>query len=129
MEWYLPITILPGVGVLILSTTNQMLAISREVGELLDHRCSKFQHNIADRKIKQLTRLTTSAALLYISAACFVSSGILGAIIPMMEESNIPNYVLIAGVVLVLVALAILVNYGFQSISIRKFQHKHNHKQ
>jgi hypothetical protein len=79
MDWYLPITILPGVGMLIFSTTNQMLAISTEVGVLLSSSCTDFQHKIADLKIKQITRLTYAATLLYFGAGTYVLSGILGA--------------------------------------------------
>jgi len=34
MEWYLPITVLPAVGLLIMSTTGQMMNLSMEVGSL-----------------------------------------------------------------------------------------------
>ena len=129
MEWYIPITILPGVGMLILSTTGQMMTLSAEIGALLATKCSPFQHQISDMKIKQLNRLTKSAALLYVSAACFVLSGILGALIPIAYFISLPNYVLVFGVILVLVALTILIKYGFQTITIRKFQHQHNHEQ
>lgn len=50
MEWYIPITILPGIGMLILSTTNQMMMLSAEIGELLSDKCSQFQHDISDKK-------------------------------------------------------------------------------
>ncbi|MEM1220617.1 MAG: hypothetical protein AAGH79_16970 [Bacteroidota bacterium] len=129
MEWYIPITILPGVGMLILSTTGQMMTLSAEIGNMLSDRCSPFQHEVSDMKIKQLNRLTKSAALLYISAACFVLSGVLGAIIPMDFMYNIPNLVLFCGVFLVLIALGILINYGVHTINIRQLQHQHNHDQ
>lgn len=127
MEWYIPITILPGVGMLIMSTTGQMMALSTEIGTLLSEKCTPFQHNISDMKIKQLTKLTRSLSLLYGSAACFVLSGILGAIMPGMAKTEVPNYVLITGVVLVLIALIILINYGVHTIKIRKLQHQHHH--
>ena len=43
-EWYLPITILPALGMLILSTTNQMMSLSNEINSLLREKCSDFQH-------------------------------------------------------------------------------------
>lgn len=128
MDWYIPITILPAVGLLIVSTTSQMMGLSTEIGSLLSKKCSPFQHKISDLKIKQLTRLTRSTALLYISAACFVLSGILGAILPEAMEINqkLPQYVLLAGVVLILIALGLLIVYGINTISIRKTQHEFN---
>jgi len=127
MEWYIPITMLPGLGMLTLSTTHQMMMLSAEVGDLLSDKCSKFQHEISDKKIKQLGRLTRAAALLYISAACFVLSGILGAFILGTAWARIPELVLILGVVLVLVALCLLIIYGVHTIRIRMLQHSHTH--
>ena len=127
MDWYIPITILPGVGMLILSTTSQMMNLSTEIGTLLSEKCSPFQHEISDRKIKQLNRLTISAALLYISAACFVMAGIAGSIVPGEFNNAIPKLILVLGVLLVLIALCILIVYGLKAINIRKDQHKHNH--
>ncbi|MGH1364581.1 MAG: hypothetical protein ACRBF0_13555 [Calditrichia bacterium] len=127
MEWYIPITILPGIGMLILSTTGQMMTLSMEIGELLSKKCSPIQHSISDMKIKQLERLTKSATLLYISAACFVLSGILDAVMPIALSFNLPNYTLITGVIMVFVALALLINYSFHTVKIRKLQHNHNH--
>lgn len=127
MEWYIPITILPGIGMLILSTTNQMMMLSAEIGELLSDKCSQFQHDISDKKIKQLGRLTRAAALLYVSAACFVLSGILGAFILGTAWERIPEFVLILGVILVLIALCLLIMYGVHTIRIRMMQHSHTH--
>ena len=78
--WYLPITILPGLGMLIFSTTSQMMTISTEVGNLLSTRTTGFQHKIADMKIKQIQRLTYASTLLYFAAGAYVLSGIVGAL-------------------------------------------------
>ena len=82
MDWYIPITILPAVGLLIVSTTAQMMSLSAEIGGILSEKCTPFEHKLSGVKIKQLTRLTRATALLYISAACFVLAGIIGAILP-----------------------------------------------
>ncbi len=128
MDWYIPITILPAVGLLIVSTTAQMMGLSTEIGGILSEKCTHFEHKISGLKIKQLTRLTRATALLYVSAACFVLAGILGAILPeemgMIEE--LPQYVLLFGVVLILVALGLLIIYGINTIGIRRMQHKFN---
>ncbi|MFT4665659.1 MAG: branched-subunit amino acid transport protein AzlD [Polaribacter sp.] len=128
MDWYIPITILPAVGLLILSTTTQMMGLSTEIGGILSERCTHFEHKISALKIKQLSRLTRATALLYVSAACFVLAGILGAILPevMGVNEKLPQYVLLLGVVLLLFALGLLINYGFNTIGIRKMQHGFN---
>ena len=127
MEWYIPITILPGIGMLIMSTTSQMMALSSEIGMLLSDRCTSFEHRISDMKIVQLKRLTWSASLLYSSAACFVLSGILGALLNESITMGWTAAVSLFGVVLVLAALTILIDYGFHTIRIRTLQHQHNH--
>jgi hypothetical protein len=128
MDWYIPITILPAVGLLIVSTTAQMMGVSTEIGGILSEKCTHFEHKISGLKIKQLTRLTRATALLYISAACFVLAGILGAILPeeMGIKEKLPQYVLLLGVVLILFALGLLVTYGISTIGIRKMQHEFN---
>ncbi len=128
MDWYIPITILPAVSLLILSTTSQMMNLSTEIGGILSDKCTHFEHKISGLKIKQLTKLTRATTLLYLSAACFVLAGIFGAILP--EDSglnqSLPHLVLLSGVVLTLFALGLLIVYGMKSISIRKMQHEFN---
>ena len=128
MEWYIPFTMLPGVAMLIFSTTGQMMALSSEIGNILSSKASPFQHQIADKKIKQLSRLTTATALLYISAACTVLSGVLGVIADFKLFPILAKYILVLGVILLLVALARLISYGVHAINIRKEQHQHNHE-
>ena len=125
MEWYLPITILPGLGMLIFSTTNQMLAISAEVGVLMSGPCSSFEHKVADLKIKQITLLTYAATLLYFGAGTYVLSGIIGATLSGIELYA--NITLIGGTLAVFVSLFLLVVYSFKAIGIRKLQFAHNH--
>ncbi|MFT6334709.1 MAG: hypothetical protein ACI86M_001628 [Saprospiraceae bacterium] len=128
MDWYLPITILPAVALLILSTTGQMMGLSSEIGGILDKKCTDFDHKLSGLKIKQLTKLTRATALLYISAACFVLAGILGAILPenLNIHEKVPQYVLLGGVILILFALGLLITYGIRAVSIRKLQHEFN---
>jgi hypothetical protein len=74
-----------------------------------------------------LTRLTKATTLLYVSAACFVLSGILGAVLLDFEVSKkVPEYVLLLGVVLILCALWLLIIYGINTINIRRMQHNNN---
>jgi hypothetical protein len=127
MDWYIPITILPAVGLLILSTTAQMMGLSSEIGGILSEKCSEFEYKISGLKIKQLTRLTRATTLLYVSAACFVLSGILGAVLLDFEVSKkVPEYVLLLGVVLILCALWLLIIYGINTINIRRMQYNNN---
>ena len=126
MEWYLPITILPAVGLLIMSTVTQMIAVSNEINNLLKEKCTPFQHNISDLKIKQLGLLTRATALLYFSAGCFVLSGVIGRIAEFIDFKELPSIILYIGAVFILIALILLNLYGLKTVRIRKLQHKHN---
>ncbi|GGZ20862.1 hypothetical protein GCM10007049_11820 [Echinicola pacifica] len=108
---------------LILSTTNQMLNLSQEIASLLTDECNEFRLFIAEKKIKQLSRLTRSSTLLYLSAGCFVFSGILQVITQASTYSFLPSNLLYLGAVLVLVGLGILISYSYHTITIRKLQH------
>lgn len=123
MEWYIPITIIPGIGMLVLSTTNQMMALSGEIERLLGTQHTDFQHHVADLKIKQLSRLTTAGTLLYVSAAFYVMSGLLSSTV---EDHVIGGWILTFGVAVTFLALAILITYSFKAIKIRRIQHQHN---
>jgi len=127
MNWYLPITIIPGLGMLILSTTSQMMALSSEIGNLLSNKCSKFQHMISERKIKQLGLLTRASALLYLATGSYVLSGILGVIFDNKSMLDLPSIALYIGTIWVFVALTLLIVYAFRAVSIRKMQFENNH--
>lgn len=124
IEWYLPIIILPGLGMLILSTTGQMLGISSEVGALLANKCTEFEHMISDLKIKQIRRLTRAATLLYVSAGMYVLSGIIGAAI--QAYNVVSHIVLYAGTLSLFIALMFLIQYSYKTVAIRKLQFDNN---
>ncbi|MEM6767931.1 MAG: hypothetical protein AAF824_22635 [Bacteroidota bacterium] len=113
---------------LIFSTTLQMMAVSSEIGGYLSKPCSEFEHMISDKKIHQLRRLTWSTTLLYCSAALLVLSGLLGAVLHETSVMALPDIILYLAAVLVFIALAILINYGFHTINIRELPHAHSHK-
>ncbi|MCG8307667.1 MAG: hypothetical protein MI975_09775 [Cytophagales bacterium] len=125
MDWYIPITIIPGIGMLILSTTNQMMALSGEIERLLLMKHNDFQHHIIWLKIGQLKRLTSSSTLFYTSAASFVLSAIFEVIFPLQQ---IGLWILAIGIAFTLLALALLVIYSYKAINIRKEQHQNNLK-
>ncbi|WP_103070186.1 hypothetical protein [Aquimarina sediminis] len=126
-EWYLPITILPALGMLILSTTSQMMTLSGEINTLLQNKCTEFQHLISDKKIKQLGLLTRASALLYLASGIYVLSGIFGAILENQSFYDVPSLLLYAGTVLVFVAFVLLIIYAFKAVKIRKLQFDNNH--
>jgi hypothetical protein len=66
-SWIFPLTILPGIGLIIMSTTNWSVALAGEIERLLeDPDCSRA---IVKRKIRQLGLLNTALVALYVAAA------------------------------------------------------------
>ena len=122
MNWYLPITIIPGIGLLILSTITQMLNLSTEISGLVSSTCSKFQHTISARKIKQLGLLTRATAMLYVATGCYVLSGIVGVIYKNDAAWSLPSLTLYIGTIFIFIAIALLIVYAFRAVKIRKDQ-------
>jgi hypothetical protein len=128
MNWYLPITIIPGLGMLILSTVTQMLNLSSEINGLVSQKCSVFQHEISQLKIKQLGLLTRANALLYLATGSYVLSGILGVIFESESIISIPSITLYIGTIFVFIAITLLIIYAFRAVNIRRYQFENNHK-
>ena len=126
-EWYLPITILPALGMLILSTTSQMMTLSNEINNLLQEKCTDFQHLISSKKLKQLGLLTRAGALLYLASGIYVLSGILGALLETNSFFDAPSLLLYLGTILLFIAFIILIIYAFRTVRIRKLQFDNNH--
>ena len=124
MEWYIPITILPGIGMLVLSTTSQMMTLSGEVNNLLVDKCSDFDHMIASKKIKQLGLLTRASTALYIASGLYVLSGIFGVL---ESLSAVANTILYLGTLFFFSALVFLIIYAIRTVRIRELQF-HNNK-
>ena len=122
MNWYLPITIIPGLGMLILSTVTQMLNLSSEISGIVFGQCSIFEHKIAGRKIKQLGLLTRASAMLYVATGCYVLSGILGVIFENESILSLPSFILYLGTIFVFLAISLLIVYAFKAVKIRKDQ-------
>ncbi|MFT4697091.1 MAG: hypothetical protein ACI9SJ_000207 [Flavobacteriaceae bacterium] len=128
MNWYLPITIIPGLGMLILSTVTQMLSLSAEINNLVSQKCTQFQHEISARKIGQLGLLTRANAMLYLATGSYVLSGILGVIFESESKINIPSITLYVGTIFVFISITLLIIYAFRAVKIRKDQFVNNQK-
>ncbi len=116
MEWYLPITILPGLGLILLSTSNFLISLNSEIIKLKKN-TEKFRE-IIDLKIHQLKRLNWALVGLYAAIFTFLLSGILGVFFS--KDNVFPFIVLLGGTMLVLFSSVILIIYSFKSITIRQ---------
>ena len=120
-QWYIPITILPGICLIILSTSNLLIAINGEIFTLCrDHTPIK----IVRSKIRQLERLSKAMVLLYIASALMVLSGILSAFDLIIGALDMGFISMISGVILTLVSLFLLISYASHAVTLRKAQHE-----
>ena len=115
MEWYGPLTILPAVALLILSTTTFIIALNNEIVELASDK-KNFQR-IIDFKIVQLKRLGIANAFLYACALLFMIAGLSMAF---TNNKNLFFYLMLGDLITAVVALSFLFLHSLKSIIIRQ---------
>ena len=116
MQWIIPITVLPGIALIVMSTSNILLHLNTEV-TLLNKEKEKYRE-IIRLKLIQMRRLNWSLVLLYIGILIFLVSGVLGAITD--PENFYTVFSMVAGVLVLIMAIVLLIIFGFKSINIRK---------
>ncbi len=121
-NWYLPITIIPGIGLLILSTSNLMVSISNEIDTLINSE-NKLEE-IIHKKLTQLKLLNRTMVLFYIAISCLVVAALLGGINTKLDIVwDIAIYVIIIlGIIILLIGLLSLIQYSYRAVSIRQDQ-------
>jgi hypothetical protein len=115
MEWYIPISILPGIGLFILSTSNFLIALNNEIQQLNEDK-EKHQVIIA-KKIQQLKRLNFALLGEYGSALALVVAGILEGI---THNETLTIYLVITGVFFFALSISFLIHYSLNSLKIRQ---------
>lgn len=118
-NWYLPITLVPGIGLLILSTSNLMVTLSNELNgfkieDLKDDA-------IFSRKLAQLKTLNRSMVLFYSAVACLAIAGLIGGL-QLSSIKNSATYISVIGIVIMILGLLSLIKYSFKAVSIRQDQ-------
>lgn len=120
-EWYVPITVLPGICLLILSTSNIMIDLSREVNLLI---VKKERVVLIERKLKQLKLINRAMVFLYIAVASFVVSGLLAGVAENLKiNAQFSIYMLLMGMFFALLALSSLMLYSFRAVKLRQDQY------
>ena len=114
MEWYAPLSILPAIGLIILSTSNFIVALNSELYQLEENKeANKW---IITQKLKQLKRLGIAAALLYSSALFFMFATFSQGF--GMKEGMFKSLMII-GVSLATIALGFLFVHALRAIKVR----------
>ncbi|MCK4749972.1 MAG: hypothetical protein KAT15_23110 [Bacteroidales bacterium] len=116
MQWYIPITAIPGIGLIIMSTSTLLVSLNDEI-VLLNLEKEKY-NQIIHLKMGQLKRLNWAMVFLYTGVMFFLFSGLLAAFIE--PKSLGVQFIMIGGVLVTLIAIGYLISFGFKSISIRQ---------
>ena len=122
MDWYIPITIVPAIGLIILSTSNLLIALSTEIKDLIKGKSAT--QPLIQVKLKQLKRLSWAMIFLYVSVASFVVSGLIAGIYESERKmvSDVSIYVVVFGIFVALGAIFILIAYALSALKIRQNQ-------
>lgn len=122
-EWYVPIALLPGICLLILSTSNIMIDLSREIKILIQEQGVEA---LIERKLKQLKLVNRAMVFLYLSVGNFVISGLLSGLGERLKSNQeIGIYFLFIGMLFAMLALCSLIVYSFRAVRLRQDQY-HN---
>ncbi|WP_109302675.1 DUF2721 domain-containing protein [Aquimarina sp. AU474] len=120
-NWYIPATIIPGIGLLILSTSNLLVNLSTEIKTLITE--TAMEEELIKQKLKQLRLLNNAMVFLYVAVACLVISALISGILKSIEanfDSGI--YITIAGIISALLGLITLIIYSYRAVKIRQDQ-------
>ena len=118
-NWYLPMTILPGIGLLILSTSNLMITLSNEVASLIKEQT--MPESIILRKLEQLKTLNRAMVFFYIAVAFLAITGVLGGLQITSIKNNLV-YIAVIGIIIMLSGIFSLIKYSYKAESIRQDQ-------
>ncbi len=120
-EWFFPMTLLPGVGLLIMSTSSLSMGLSNEIAMLLKEEGNPI---VIKRKIKQLSRLNRSLTAFYVSCATLVVSGLISGLGKDYEGNSKmwSEFLLWFSIVSIFVALTLLMIYSAKAVKIKRDQ-------
>lgn len=113
-NWYVPITILPGVALLILSTSNLLIALSGEIKQ----RISESQdRKVTLKKLQQLKFLNRGLVGFYLGSGCMVGAGIQDFLAYNVYFSKV---LMLIGTLSIFVSIAFLIVFSIRAVRIRQ---------
>ena len=119
MQWYIPITILPGISLLILSTSNFLIDINREIKDLKSQ--GEAYEQIIQMKLRQLIRLSWVISCLYITVLCLTLAGLIASIEKMgIHVERLAVIFLVSGISVLMIAIIILIIFAIRGVKIRQ---------
>jgi hypothetical protein len=120
-NWVIPLTLIPGIGMIILSTSHLSTSVSDEINTLL-HRDS-CDRSLIQIKISQLSLLNIALVCLYISTAIFSVTGLIEGIFTLqnaMTNSAFRQTLLVTGVASLVIATFLLIAFSIRKVKIKR---------
>ena len=122
-NWVIPLTLLPGIGMMIMSTTNLSAALSQEINGFIHEPDQDTQ--LIERKISQLSLLNVALVALYVGTASFALTGLIGGVSAiqhlMIHESA--TVFLVIGIGCLLLATIFLITFSIRAVKIKRNQY------
>lgn len=116
------ISVIPGVGLIIMSTSNLLNALSSELSNLIKQDADHLSE-IIEKKIFQLTLLNRALVCLYIGASSFIAASLLvEATLSFPKLAGYAAIFLVVGTIATLIALFLLIAYSSRAVSIKRQQ-------
>jgi len=116
MDWYIPLTIIPGVSLIVISTSSIMLSLNNEIVEL--EKSAEKNIGIISAKLLQLKRVSWSIVFQYIGVLLFLISGIIPPLFPNL--GSISTSILLIGVLSICISIVNLIIYSIKAVGIRQ---------
>lgn len=122
-NWIIPLTLLPGIGMMIMSTSNLSTAISQEISGLIHE--ESCDTDLVDRKITQMSLINRALVALYLGAASFAITGLIGGVSAVQNLMIKDTFIvfLIIGIGCLLVATIFLITFSIRAVRIKKNQY------
>ena len=124
-KWYLPITIIPAVGLLLISTSNLINGLSQEIAQMIKDKNPRLE-DIIKMKITQLGRLNRAMVGFYISAACLVLASFFSGLLTnaMINHKVYMFAFMIISIGSSFISIVFLSIYSLMAVRIKKEQFK-----
>lgn len=113
-NWYVPITILPGVALLILSTSNLLIALSNEIKQRISENQDR---EVTLKKLRQLKLLNRGLVGFYVGSGCMVGAGLQDFL---AYSINLSKILMLTGTLSIFISIAFLILFSVRAVHIRQ---------
>ena len=117
MEWYGPLTIMPAIGLIIMSTSNFTVGLISEIERLEMEEDRDRCMNIIVQKLKQLRLLSVAISLLYAAILFFLFASLSNLFV---SKEIVFNLLMAGAVISTTTAMTLLFIYSLKATTIRQ---------